>query len=264
MKSLLLVPLLVLAGCFFRVLTAADTPQSAPVSDGPYQAENRSDPWWVKRHQDLLQRTRSGQVDLLFLGDSITQGWDCRFMLDDPPAPGEGAGRLVWDRQFAPRRAANFGLGGDGIQHLLWRLGLGGEIDGLAPRAVVLLIGTNNLAGGDPPDLVARGIGQVVKVLGGKLPQAKILLLGIFPREEKPTHRLRELIAQTNALIAKLDDGKRVVFLDLGRQFLKDDGILSAEIMFDFLHPTPKGYEIWAQAIGPVIDRLLAKTTDTK
>src|SRR5262249_29418296 len=120
---------------------------------------------WVQLHQQFLERARAGKIDLLFLGDSITQGW------------GQNE---AWKKHYGPRNAANFGIGGDRTQHVLWRLD-SGEIDGIAPKVVVLMIGTNNV-GSNKPEEIAEGVRAIVDKLRAKLPKSKILLLGIFPR----------------------------------------------------------------------------------
>ena len=225
-------------------------------SSQPYQPVAKTETWWTQRHAELLRRTKQGNADLLFLGDSIMQGWNCRFMLADPATPHDGAGRELWDKLYAPLNAANQSIGGDRIENLLWRITAGGEIDGFSPKVIVLLIGTNSLAAKDPPERVAAGVGQVLRELGTRMPNAKILLLGIFPRGQKSDDPLRLPIRETNALLAKMDDGKRVHFLDFGSQFLSPDGSISTEIMGDYVHPTAKGYAVWAEAMRPSLDRL--------
>ena len=208
---------------------------------------------WVKRHEGFVDIAKQGNVDVLFLGDSITDAWR-----RDPPG-----GKKVWDANFAPLRAANFGISGDRTQHVLWRLE-NGELDGIRPKAVVLMIGTNNTGferdGTTPrntPAETAEGVAAIVKKLRSKQPQAKILLLAVFPRGEKPDHPQRKQIAEINAAIARLDDGRNVRFLDIGQKFLAPDGTLPKEIMPDFLHPVEKGYEIWAAAIKEPLAALL-------
>lgn len=210
---------------------------------------------WVKRHEGFVQIARQGGVNVLFVGDSITDFWR-----NDNPARG---GKPVWDREYAPLGAANFGISGDRTQHVLWRL-QNGELDGIAPKAVVLMIGTNN-TGFEPdkktprntPAETIEGVKAIVSTLRTKLPAAKILLLAIFPRGEKPDHPQRAQIAEINAAIAKLADGQHVRFLDLGPKFLAADGTLPKDIMPDFLHPGLKGYEIWAAAMKePLAERM--------
>lgn len=198
---------------------------------------------WMTMHENFLKRSKEGKIDLLFLGDSITRGWDSR------NKEGHGA-REVWDRYYGARNAANFGIGGDRTQHVLWRLEHG-EVDGISPKLVVLMIGTNN-AGSNSPAEIAAGIEAIVAKLREKLPMTKILLLAVFPRGEKPGP-VRERLQAVNARIARLDDDKWVHYLDIGNHFLAEDGTISREIMPDFLHLTRKGYQIWAEAIEPTV-----------
>ena len=196
-------------------------------------------PWWMNLHRQFVDRAKQGKVDLLFLGDSITQGWH---------------ENEVWKRFYGPRNAANFGIGGDRTQHVLWRI-QNGELEGIEPKVVVLMIGTNN-ANNATADEIAQGITAIVEELRKRLPRAKVLLLGIFPRGEKP-NPLREKLAAVNAKIAGLDDGSHVKFLDIGQAFASPDGTISREIMPDFLHLSRKGYRIWADAMEPTLWSML-------
>jgi lysophospholipase L1-like esterase len=195
---------------------------------------------WVKNHESFLERASQGNIDLLFLGDSITQMWKNY--------------AEVWDRYYGQRNAANFGIGGDRTQHVLWRLE-NGEIDGIRPKVVVLMIGTNNVRANTPEEIV-DGIAAIVKTLRGKLPGSRVLLLAVFPRSRTPD-ATRERIKAVNEKIARFDDGKMVKFLDIGARFLEDDGTISREIMPDYLHLTRKGYRIWADAMEPTLWEML-------
>jgi lysophospholipase L1-like esterase len=204
---------------------------------------------WVKRHEGFVEIAKQGGVNVLFLGDSITDFW-------------RNKGRAVWDKYYAPLHAANFGISGDRTQHVLWRMG-NGELDGIKPKVVVLMIGTNNTGlerdGKTPRNAtseVIEGVTAVVKGLRAKLPESKILLLAIFPRGQKDDP-IRDQLKEINAAVSKLDDGKFVKFLDIGRKFLEADGTLSKEIMPDLLHPGEKGYQIWADAIQEPLAELL-------
>lgn len=204
----------------------------------------RKDKWWMDRHEKMNARVKEGNVDLIFIGDSITQGW-------------EGAGKEVWQEFYGKRNAVNLGIGGDQTQHVLWRLDHG-NIEGICPKLAVVMIGTNNAAGYAPQE-IAAGIEAIVKKLRSKLPNTKVLLLGIFPRGATPEDRLRQVTAKTNALVAKLADGKNVIYLDIGKVFLQPDGTLSKDIMPDLLHLSPKGYRLWAEAIEPEVAKVLGK-----
>jgi lysophospholipase L1-like esterase len=202
---------------------------------------------WMQRHEAFLERAKQGKIDLLFLGDSITQGWGGRDKNGEGPLE-------VWERHYAPRNAANFGIGGDRTQHVLWRIE-NGEVEGISPKVAVLMIGTNNVAA-NSSDEIAEGIEAIVKSLRQKLPKTKILLLAVFPRDEKPSSK-REKIAAVNERISKLDDGQTIKYLDIGKKFLNDDETISREIMPDFLHLRRKGYRIWADAVEPTLWSLL-------
>lgn len=200
----------------------------------------------AERHARFNEIAKKGEAKLVFLGDSITQGW-------------EGAGRKVWDEVFAPMKAANFGVSGDRTEHVLWRID-NGNFDGLSPELVVIMIGTNNTGHRmDPPEDTASGIAAILDRLKVKVPDAKILLLGIFPRDEKPDGKARVRNREINEAIAKLADGKRVTFLDIGEKFLEPDGTLSREIMPDHLHLSEKGYRIWADAIVDKVRELMKR-----
>jgi beta-glucosidase len=201
---------------------------------------------WMKTHERYLERIKQGNVDLVFLGDSITAGWG--------ENDRKGNGQEAWKRLYAPRNAVNLGIGGDRTQHVLWRIE-NGEVDGIKPRAAVLMIGTNN-SRDNTADEIADGIRAIVDRLREKLPRTKILLLGVFPRGEKP-NPAREKLSEVNEKIASLADGKMVVYLDISKNFVGDDGTISKEIMPDFLHLSPRGYQIWAHAIEPTLGKLL-------
>jgi lysophospholipase L1-like esterase len=199
---------------------------------------------WKKLHAGHLERTKKGNVDVAFLGDSITQGWG-------------GSGANVWKKRYEPLNAANYGIGGDTTREVLYRLN-DGIFDGIKPKAVVLLIGTNNF--GLPGDSVAdtvKGVETVVATVRKKAPDAKILLLGIFPRDKAAGTGFRKKITEANEGIAKLADGKNVVFLDIGKKFLADDGTLPPDVMPDALHLSEKGYGIWADAIEEPLKAML-------
>jgi lysophospholipase L1-like esterase len=196
-----------------------------------------------QRHQEFLAIAKAGGVDLLFLGDSITDGW-------------RGGGQAVWAKYFAPFKAANFGIGGDRTEHVIWRL-RHGELDGIQPKLIVLMIGTNN--GGDSVEDVTLGIKTILLDIHDKSPRSKVLLLGIFPRSEHPDGA-REKNDQVNKQIAKFAtfaEGRKIVYLDIGSHFLAADGTLSKDIMPDFLHPNDKGYQIWADAIIDTVKQMM-------
>lgn len=195
------------------------------------------------RHKGFLAIAKKGDIHVVFFGDSITDGWR------------GNSGKKVWAERFEPLKAANFGIGGDRTQHVLWRM-QNGELDGYKPKALVLMIGTNNL-GSNSVEEIAAGIKAIVAEAQKKQPQTKILLLGIFPRNPKATDTARDKIKKINKIIAKLDDGKQVKYLDIGDKFLEKDGELTKEIMPDYLHLSAKGYQIWADAIQKSLEELM-------
>ena len=198
---------------------------------------------WMKRHLSFNARVAKGKVDLVFIGDSITQGW-------------EGRGKNVWKKSYGKRNAVNLGIGGDRTQHVIWRLD-DGNIKGISPKAAVVMIGTNN-SGGNTPEQIAEGVTAIVKRLRTKLPETKILLLAIFPRGANKSDKRRQVNEKTNAIFSKLSDGKFVHYLDIGPKFLEADGTLTREIMPDLLHLSEKGYGIWADSIESKLAELLA------
>ncbi len=207
------------------------------------EAEN----WWRHRHQAKTKLKDSmEQVDLLFVGDSITQGW-------------ENPGKEIWQEYYGDRHALNLGFSGDLTEHVLWRL-RNGEIEYISPRVAVVMIGTNNTGRRmEKAEHTAEGIRQVVKLLKGKLPETEILLLGIFPRDAKARSPKRKLNDEINEIISQFADEDRVHYLNINEEFLNEKGELSREVMPDLLHPNAKGYEIWARAMEPKLKELLGE-----
>jgi len=216
------------------------------------------DEGWVKKHEKFNEVSKKGAAPLVFLGDSITQGWS-------------GNGKAAWNENYEPRKAANFGIGGDRTEHVLWRLEHG-NFDGLSPKLIVLMIGTNNTGhvGRAQKELngatyhcsaeqTAEGVKLILEKLKKKCPKSKILLLGIFPRGEKPTDAMRQQNEATNKIIAKYADGKTVQYMDISKTFLQEDGTLTREIMPDLLHLSEKGYDMWAAAIEPTVKELMGE-----
>lgn len=207
-------------------------------------------PGFRAKHAANVALAEKGDIDLLFMGDSITDFWRNVGPADvvNPPR----AGKAVFDKYYGAIKTANFGISGDTTQGVLYRL-RDGEGQGFQPKAIMLMIGTNNAAPCTSAE-IAEGVGAVVMELRKDFPAAKILLLGIFPRAN-PGDALRKTVLDVNPIIAKLHDGKNVFYLDIGAKFLDAEGMLTAEIMPDKLHPTEKGYEIWAEAVkAPLAD----------
>jgi len=209
---------------------------------------------WLEFHKQEIADAKKGPVDLVLLGDSITEQWTSK----------AGKGKPVYDKYIAPLNAANFGIGGDRTQNVLWRL-QNGALDGLNPKVIMLMIGTNstkdNVPGQDdnPASEIVDGVKAVVKLLREQKPDAKILLLGIFPRDEKPGMKKRVKVAEVNKEIAKLDDGKNIRYMDIGDRFLEKDGTISRAVMPEFLHLSEEGYNRWAQAVLPTLREMLGR-----
>jgi lysophospholipase L1-like esterase len=245
----LLAAWLLLAGCLALPALAEDenpNPAAKPIA-------REGNKGWMARHEKLVARAKEGHVDVVFLGDSITQGW-------------EGAGRKVWAATFAPLRATNFGIGGDQTGHVLWRITTGKELEPINPKLAVIMIGTNNVPAGHSPEQIAGAIKAIVEELRKQKPHMKVLLLGVFPRAGKRPDKEAALVAadqlqpkikQIDDIIAKLDDGKMVFYKDIGKKFLDEEGGLPSANMPDYLHLSPKGYQIWADAIKEDVENLI-------
>lgn len=199
-----------------------------------------------QKHQNNLEVAKEGEAELLFMGDSITDFW----RNEDGPF----AGKKVFDEYFGHWKVANFGIAGDTTQGVLYRL-QNGEGEGISPKAVMLMIGTNNTSRNSAEE-IAEGVGAIVLELQKRFADAKILLLGIFPRGRADAP-VRDKIRQINQIIAKLHDGQRVFYRDIGQKFLDEGGNIPREIMVDALHPSAKGYEIWAEAVKDSLGQLM-------
>jgi lysophospholipase L1-like esterase len=224
---------------------AQPTSAAATSLPRPAKAATQPDPTWIQYHNGFLAQAKEGKAQLLFMGDSITRGW--RSAAD------------VWEAQFGKFTPVNFGIGGDRTEHVLWRL-QNGELDGLSPKLVVLLIGTNNTARMDKPEDTAEGVKAILATIHDKCPAAKVLLLSVLPRGADATDAKRVNNERLNALIAKFDDGKTVKYLDITGKFLAPDGTLvPGAYQKDNLHLDHKGYEIFAEAIAPTIAEMMGK-----
>ena len=201
--------------------------------------------WWMSRHLQKVKEVKAAKnAQVIFIGDSITQGW-------------EKDGFNVWNHHYAKYNPINLGFSGDRTENVLWRL-QHSEVNGLNPKVAVLMFGTNNTGHRqEDPKTVAIGIKANLDELQLHLPNTKILLLAIFPRDEKPTDQMRQINEEINAIISGFADNKRVFFLNINKSFLDVNGILSKDIMPDLLHPNEKGYEIWAKAMEPTLLKLV-------
>jgi len=197
------------------------------------------------RHEQFMARIKEGPVGLLFLGDSITDGW-------------RGGGRQTWEK-LAKYQPANFGISGDRTEHVLWRL-THGELDGIQPKVAVVMIGTNNVGhfADERPEWAAAGVKKIVETIREKLPQTKVLLLAVFPRDAKDSPA-RKKVDALNEIIAKFDDGQKTRYLDINKVFLDSTGEIPREIMPDRLHPNAKGYELWYEAMRPTLEEMMGE-----
>lgn len=195
---------------------------------------------WLARHEMYKQPDRN-KCQLVFLGDSITEGW-------------LGNGLSVWKARYEQYNAFNLGIGGDEVQHVLWRV-QDGALSGLAPKVLVLMIGTNNIGNvGHKAGEVAMGVGELLHDLHKRLPKTKILLLGVFPRDEQPGTRLRKEISLLNS---KLKQYPGHTYLDIGAAFLNDDKSISPSMMPDYLHLSTEAYAVWADSIEDTLKALM-------
>lgn len=234
---------------------AASAPTAAAAPTTPVVVESAVVPVprtgkWTERHDLINQRAKdnAGNIDLIFLGDSITQGW-------------EGNGQDAWTKFYGERKAMNAGIGGDRTQHVLWRLE-NGNIDGITPKLAVLMIGTNN-SGANTSEEIADGVKAIVAKLREKLPTTKVLVLAIFPRGADKTDAKRLVNEGANKIIRTVADNRMVFYKDIGPEFLEEDGTLSKEVMPDLLHLNADSYAIWAESIEPDVARLLGETGST-
>lgn len=203
--------------------------------------------WWMPRHKaKLAERKMMKNVDLLMIGDSITHGW-------------ESQGKDMWDEHYEARNALNIGFSGDRTEHVIWRF-QNGAIDDISPKLAVIMIGTNNTGHRkEAPQDTAAGIRRVIDELQLRLPETKILLLGVFPRGATPDDSLRKINVAINERISNFADNEKVWYLDISDKFLDEDGNLPKSIMPDLLHPNKKGYAIWAESMEPMIQTLMGE-----
>jgi beta-glucosidase len=194
------------------------------------------------RHNAFVNTARTGDFDILFAGDSITDWWQRN---------GPQGGAEVQRKYFGDVKVANFAVAGDTTQGVLWGL-QNGEGQGRKPKAVMLMIGTNNASGNNTAQEIAEGVGAIVVQLRKDFPDAKILLLAIFPRGNGPTDRIRLKNDEVNKIISKLDDGKHVFFKNINDKFLTPEG-RCVGFQGDNLHPNAQGYEIWAKEVADIL-----------
>jgi beta-glucosidase len=233
-----------LLACVAGAGAQTEAPGGRVHPDASAAAAKADDGQFLKFHQALLARGRAGPIGVLFLGDSITNHWHI--------AP------EIWQQYYGPFQPANFGISGDTTQNVIWRIEHG-ELDGLHPRVVVLMIGTNNSGTNTAAEIFAADR-KIVGLIRARIPTTKVLLLAIFPRGPRakdgrgPNYAQRmAVIDPVNRQLATLDDGVNVRFLDLGPKFRGPDGKIPDALMGDQVHPTIAGYQVWAQAMQPLL-----------
>ena len=207
----------------------------------PWEPHYR-DKIWQNRHQLKINMTLEygKEAEVIFIGDSITEMWN-------------SCGKDVWNKYYAPapRHALNYGIGGDGTSHVIWRIE-NKELDGLKPKVAVLMIGTNNL--GNTVEDIAHGVKEVLHQITLKLPETKILLLGILPRKKEIDGKAQ----QVNNLIQKMANDKTVYWLDMRSVFTRPDGQQMVQLfMHDQVHLMPSGYEVWHKTMEPLLVKLI-------
>jgi lysophospholipase L1-like esterase len=257
LRRLLAADLVLVASACVALAAAAETtptPQGTATTraDVPAdQAAPRTDQNSMAAHGQLLHKAKQGRIDIYFVGDSIVRRWGAT---DYPDFLAN------WKENFHGWNAANFGWGADRTENILWRL-QNGELDGVHPKVIVVLAGTNNV-GTEPRDEatvagIARGVKAIVDLCRRKAPNATIILTAIFPRHDNIA--VMPTIARINARLARIADGTTVRFLDINSRLTAKNGRLVEGVLDerDKLHPTVKGYQIWADALKPVFRELL-------
>ncbi|WP_235847633.1 GDSL-type esterase/lipase family protein [Paenibacillus tuaregi] len=207
--------------------------------------------WW-ERHEQVLREKDKINPEVVLIGDSITHFWG-----GDPQTEGIEGAKEAWRSVFASYRVLNLGFGWDRTQNVLWRIDHG-ELTGLNPTTVVILIGTNNTsetvnARANDPDEIAEGLRAICDRVHVHVPHAAIVIMAVLPREEKPDHPRRTLIAEINARYAELAKKRNYAFVDIGLKLLEADGTLTQQMASDFCHLTEQGYQLWADALRPLL-----------
>jgi len=251
--------LVALSACTTTVTVTKSPPAAPPVAatvaapvappvDASAAIPKTGNARFFELHESFLARGKAGPIGVLFLGDSITEGW--------------GKAPHIWEHYFGKYQPANFGIGGDQTQHVIWRIE-NGELDGISPKVVVLMLGTNN-SGQHTGAQIAAADRKIVQMIRERLPETKVLLLAIFPRGPRvrngttePWEMRMEAIRTANTELAKLDDGKMVRFLDINARFLGNDGTIPNIVMPDQLHPNAAGYQLWAEATQSLLAEMM-------
>jgi lysophospholipase L1-like esterase len=232
--------------------TAPTLPAAAPAhpADPTVGVPKQDTGAFMKKHEAILERAKSGPIGVLFLGDSITENWKSK-------AP------ELWKQYEDKYQAADFGIGGDRTQHVIWRIE-NGEIDGIHPKVVVFMLGTNNTPA-DSADRIVAADKKIIRMVQEKIPETKIILMAILPRGPRKNSdgtmddgkQRMEIIRAANEQLAKLDNGKTIRYLDIGPKYLGADGKIPNDLMPDQLHPNAAGYKLWVDAMQPLLDEML-------
>jgi lysophospholipase L1-like esterase len=248
MRARLLRPSILALSLALASVAFAQTPTPAP-EDASAAIPKTGNKRFFEMHEKFLARAKAGPIGVLFLGDSITELWNI--------AP------HIWEHYYGKYQPANFGIGGDKTQNVIWRIE-NGELDGIAPKVVVFLLGTNNTRTHDAAQIAAADR-KIIGLIRAKLPEAKLLVLAIFPRGPRKSRdgtmedweNRMAIINAVNADLARLDDGKTIRFLNINDRFLGNDGTIPNIIMPDQLHPNAAGYQLWAEAMQPLLDEMM-------
>lgn len=230
---------------FSAPVFSQEAKKAAPVVDSATVAKPQLSSW-MKRHELLTKNLENNPCDLLFIGDSITQGW-------------EGAGKNVWAKAFAAYRPANFGISGDQTQNVLWRIDMSKLKTPSSPKVCVIHIGTNNTGhwrASQAPEETANGILEIARRVHALHPTAEIILLPIFPRGKTADDLLRKHNEKINKELAKHTLPK-VHLVNINEKFLAPDGTFLPNVSPDLLHFSEKGYQIWADALLPEIKKYI-------
>lgn len=239
-------PRILLSNALLFSLLLAPLARAATAKTEPRTPESAVTPVEKSRHTDFMRQIKAGNgdFDFVLLGDSITDFW-----------PRGGKETYA---QFSPWKPLDLGVSGETTEEVLWRI-MNGELDGYHAKVVMIMIGTNNLGhyADEKPEWVAAGIKKIIETVREKQPQAKILLLAIFPRSATAQDAIRQKVDAANKLLPALADDKNVFFLDIGPKFLDPQGNLPKTLMPDLLHPNADGYRVWIQAVKPKLESLM-------
>ncbi len=236
-----------------RYVSAPPLPTDrTPVSGHPYLPQARSDQNSQFAHFQLLQKAAKGGIDVYFVGDSITRRWGATDPAYKPMLEN-------WTANFFGWNAGNFGWGADGTENILWRL-KNGELDGVQPKVIVVQAGTNNVGAGQTVDEISRGLEAIVQTCRQKAPRATIILTALFPRSDKAGYST--VIAAINARLASIADDQ-VRYLNVNSGLADASGTLLPRMTADGLHPSVKGYQVWADGLKPLLTELLGPRAKT-